>query len=68
MTLDRAEADCLDVQLHDSDLAAEVELTARLMVAANESEGRLSAPDLDRILGIARGAAAGGVPHQRAAS
>ena len=68
MTLDRPEADCLDVQLHDGDLAAEVELTARLMVAANESENRLSPAELDRILGIARGAAARGVPRQRAAS
>lgn len=46
--------DALDVSLHDVDLAAEVELTARLMVAANESDHPLAREDLDKILGIGR--------------
>ena len=45
--------DALDVSLHDNDLAAEVELTANLMVAANESDCRLTQCDIDRILGLA---------------
>jgi hypothetical protein len=44
--------DALDVSLHDSDLAAEVELTASLMVAANESASSLAREDVDRILGV----------------
>ena len=44
--------DVLDVSLHDAELAGEVELTARLMVAANESPHPLSAEDVDRLLGL----------------
>lgn len=46
--------DALDVSLHDSDLAAEVELTASLMVAANESSHELAREEVDRILGVRR--------------
>ena len=46
--------DALDVSLHDSDLAAEVELTASLMVAANESASALAREEVDRILGVRR--------------
>ena len=44
--------DALDVSLHDSDLAAEVELTTSLMVAANESASALAREEVDRILGV----------------
>ena len=53
----------LDVSLHDDVLADELELTARLMVAANESDAPLSTTEVDRILGT--GAAV--VPVQRGA-
>ena len=43
----------LDVSLHDDVLADELELTARLMVAANESDAPLSTSEVDRILGTA---------------
>ena len=42
----------LDVSLHDDDLADEVELTARLMVAANEVEHALAQEEVDAILGV----------------
>ncbi|HET9501449.1 MAG TPA: hypothetical protein VFO98_14435 [Marmoricola sp.] len=45
-------SDPFDVDLQDDDLLSEVELTARLIVAANESEGPLDTDDIDRILGI----------------
>ncbi len=51
----------LDVSLHDGDLADELELTARLMVAANESDAPLSTAEVDRLLGT------GPVPAQRTA-
>lgn len=44
--------DSLDVSLHDSELADELELTARLMVATNESEHALGQEEVDRILGL----------------
>lgn len=46
--------DPLSVSLHDDELAHEVELIARLMVAANETDAPLLAADLDAILGIGR--------------
>jgi hypothetical protein len=52
----------LDVSLHDDVLADELELTARLMIAANESEAPLSTGQLDRILGTV---AAAMLPVQR---
>lgn len=51
-----ARLDALDVCLHDQELVDEVELTARLMIAANEAEDRLSTERVDRILGVCRGA------------
>ncbi len=42
----------LDVSLHDDDLADEVEMTARLMVAANESDAPLGTEAVDRLLGV----------------
>lgn len=44
--------DPLDVELQDDELLAEVELTASLIVAANDADGHLSAEEIDRILGI----------------
>lgn len=44
--------DALDVSLHDVELAVEVELTARLMVAANGSDDPLAMEDVDRILEV----------------
>jgi hypothetical protein len=41
----------LDVSLHDDVLADELEMTARLMVAANESDAPLSTTEVDLILG-----------------
>ncbi len=46
--------DALDVSLHDSELADEVELTALLMVAVNDADGRLAPWEVDEILGVQR--------------
>lgn len=48
----RAGRDALDVSLHDNELADEVELTVRLMVAANESDDPLGQQQVDAILGV----------------
>ena len=45
--------DQFDVTLEDSDLLGEVELTTNLIIAASESEDRLSTDEIDRILGVA---------------
>ena len=45
--------DQFDVTLEDSDLLGEVELTTNLIIAASESDDRLSEVEIDRILGIA---------------
>jgi hypothetical protein len=45
--------DPLDVDLEDADLLGEVELTAALIVAANQAPDRLSPGEIDRILGLA---------------
>ena len=42
----------LNVSLHDSALADEMELTTRLMIAANETDDALAQPEIDRILGV----------------
>lgn len=47
--------DQFDVTLEDSDLLGEVELTTSLIIAASESEERLSPEEIDRILGVERG-------------
>ncbi|MGN6129091.1 MAG: hypothetical protein ACTHOK_01985 [Nocardioidaceae bacterium] len=54
----------LDVSLHDDVLADELELTARLMIAANASDAPLSTAEVDGILGTAVLAA---LPGQRTA-
>ena len=56
--------DALDVSLHDSELADEVELTALLMVAVNDADGRLDPRQVDEILGVQRlGRTHGPVPR-----
>ena len=45
-------ADQFDVSLEDDDLLAEVELTTNLIIAATESDERLSPEEIDRILGV----------------
>ncbi len=49
--------DPFDVRLQDDELLDEVELTADLIVAANQSETAMSVSEIDRILGVARDAA-----------
>ena len=44
--------DQFDVSLEDSELMGEVELTTNLIIAASESEERLTADEIDQILGI----------------
>ena len=44
--------DQFDVSLEDSELMGEVELTTNLIIAASESESRLTADEIDQILGI----------------
>ncbi|HET8603029.1 MAG TPA: hypothetical protein VFM09_03815 [Marmoricola sp.] len=44
--------DPFDVSLEDGELMDEVELTASLIVAANQSERSLTAEEIDRILGV----------------
>lgn len=42
----------LDVELHDTDLIAEIGLLADLMVVASESPGRLDPEQVDAALGL----------------
>ena len=44
--------DQFDVSLEDSDLMGEVELTTNLIIAASESDDRLSDDQIDEILGV----------------
>ena len=44
--------DPFDVRLQDDELLDEVELTANLIVAANQSEAQLSVFEIDQILGV----------------
>lgn len=57
--------DFLDVSLHDGELAGEVELMTRLMVAANESKHALAQEEVDRILSEPGDLELQAVPHQR---
>ncbi len=52
--------DPFDVRLEDDELLDEVELTANLIVAANQCESHLSLSEIDQLLGI--------VPQSRAVS
>lgn len=42
----------LDVELEDEELLGEVELTAALIVAANQADDHLSPSEVDAILGV----------------
>jgi hypothetical protein len=44
--------DPFDVRLQDDELLDEVELTANLIVAANQSDVHMSVSDIDEILGV----------------
>ena len=44
--------DPFDVRLQDDELLDEVELTANLIVAANQSDARMSSSEIDQILGV----------------
>jgi hypothetical protein len=44
--------DQFDVSLEDDELLNEVELTANLMVAANQAERHLTKAEIDEVLGI----------------
>ncbi len=44
--------DPFDVRLEDDELLDEVELTANLIVAANQSETHMSLSEIDAILGV----------------
>ena len=48
----RVTTDSLDVSLHDAELRDEVDLTVRLIVAANQSDGMLSRREIDEVLGV----------------
>lgn len=61
--------DPLDISLEDSELAAEVELVASLIVAASASDGPLPQDEIDRILGVEpapESSAAPSAPPERA--
>jgi hypothetical protein len=60
--------DALDVSLHDSELLEEVELTALLMVAANDAAGPLARSAVDELLGVPRRHAAATIIRQRCGS
>jgi hypothetical protein len=44
--------DPFDVRLQDDELLDEVELTANLIVAANQAGARMSVSEIDQILGV----------------
>ena len=44
--------DPLEVELEDTDLLDEVELTTTLIAAANQSDGPLGIEEIDRLLGL----------------
>ncbi|MBA2456400.1 MAG: hypothetical protein H0V48_07680 [Nocardioidaceae bacterium] len=43
----------LDLRLRDDDVLDEIELTANLIIAASEADGRLPQVEVDAILGVA---------------
>ena len=44
--------DPFDIELEDTDLLHEVELTTTLIAAANQSDGPLAPDEIDRLLGL----------------
>lgn len=57
--------DQLDVDVHDTEVLAEIEMMTELMVATSESEGPLPQLRIDEILGVDRGPTGARVPTQR---
>lgn len=57
----------LDVELHDTDLIAEIGLLADLMVMASESPGPLDLEQVDAALGLFPAADVVSLPRQRLA-
>lgn len=57
--------DKLNVPLEDAELLAEVELTTNLIIAASESDARLTQEQVDRLLGVATEGASTVPPQQR---
>lgn len=47
-----SEQDPLDVTLEDAELRSEVQMTASLIIASNESEEPLCQDQIDRLLGL----------------
>jgi hypothetical protein len=45
--------DPFEVELEDTELLDEVEMTTSLIAAANQSEGPLGPDEIDRLLGLA---------------
>lgn len=45
-------SDQFDVEVHDAEALAEIELLANLIVATSEYEGHLSPERIDEILGV----------------
>jgi hypothetical protein len=56
--------DQLNVPLEDAELLAEVELTTNLIIAASESERRLTEEQVDALLGVEKPR----IPRQQARS
>lgn len=46
--------DMLDVQMHDTEVLDEIEMTSNLMIAASEADGPLPQQRIDDILGLAQ--------------
>jgi hypothetical protein len=46
------ERDPLDVPLHDAELLEEVELSARVIIAASNADGPLTQAQVDVVLGL----------------
>ena len=44
--------DQLDVSVHDSEVLDEIEMMTNLIIATSESDGPLSQPRIDAILGL----------------
>ena len=44
--------DQLDVTVHDTEVLAEIEMMTNLIIATSESDGPLSQPRIDEILGV----------------
>jgi hypothetical protein len=52
-----------DLRVEDQDVLEEIELYGDLIIAASETEGRLTTGQIDAVLGVARG-----IPQQQGAA